>query len=573
MSKKTTMKLNKPIYSVRKKAYTLLESIKNSRVIKFLLQKKVVIITVYLLCIFLILLNLYLTHKIRPYNSDDVSWQNILLHWRPFNGNKLILSDSDNFVFKLPFFIIFENLLEPSRRALLIESTFFSVASFSFFYFAILKFMNYFKVKTSYTNLLPIIWYASSGIAIANMSLNSVVRNIEMGITFVLLFFAFIFIKNNNHITKKFISVIKLLCFIFLCGLIIYSDTYITYFVIAPLMILFAVQFLSKTLDLEVILKIMFITAAIILCSILLKYPAQSLGITTGTNIPLEFVTFNLFFKNISLGIESTLQIFGANFFGLKIYSLSAASAILNFLIFALFIFLLFRQLTSEIKEFKKTNKLNLKSWMLFFGLIYFYSFTLFIFSTMATHLLTYRYFIMAFMSIILFLVLFLDKCCSRLFKNLTTSLFVLAIVFNFIVSKQGYRYNFLSLSNNKTNSNNYILISSLKSNNLYKGYASYWNSGINNYLSNGSLSISPTICTDSKLQIYEWLIDESREKIPSKNSFIIISNDEYKDATCSVNVLSDQFGPPEKIINIGNLYQIYVYPFDILQKIPNATQ
>ena len=74
---------------------------------------------VLIVCLLLLTISLHFAYQSWSYNSDDVSWQTILLTWSAFNGHVAYMGARDNFLANVPLFILFGRFLPMNRTGCL----------------------------------------------------------------------------------------------------------------------------------------------------------------------------------------------------------------------------------------------------------------------------------------------------------------------------------------------------------------------------------------------------------------------------------------------------------------------
>lgn len=94
-------------------------------------------------------------------------------------------------------------------------------------------------------------------------------------------------------------------------------------------------------------------------------------------------------------------------------------------------------------------------------------------------------------------------------------------------------------------------------------GYATYWNSSVNTYLSNGKVEINAVNIYDDKLHPYFWLNSKQRytEEAHSGKSFLLLT--EYENTAFENSIAYNRLGEPI-LIDSFNGYYIYAYDYNI---------
>jgi hypothetical protein len=521
----------------------------------------------FVLSLALFVFNLALTHRIRPYNSDDVAYQNILTTWHPFSGTIASLGSSDNFVDKLPFFALLNHLISNSRKALFIESVLMAVTGFTLFYGAAIYFMRKARIALSYLNLLPFIWLASFGHAFSQLYLNPAWRGFEVGAYFLI--FALVAsycygtISPFRSTRNKLLTLLALL----LTGVLTYSDPYSIYFVFGPLAVftlyLAYRKFITRN-QLYILYAFLFFNFVFAKLTSVVTHAA---GIRMATSYPIQFVAFDNIGSSIMQTLHSILILFGADPFGRSPFSGSAVSAMLNLFLIG-YIFFTTYSLFRRVRSGGHAQSLIEPSWRLFFGLVGSLVALLYAFSTVADGVNTYRYFIMLALTGTLLIALTLgSSALSSDGKKALAVVLAFATLLNIGVAiRDPNVFPMPGATNNNRNVVNFDIIHTLQENGLEKGYANYWQAGINTYLSNDQINALPAYCLDNGVSEFHWLIDESRFEQHATKSFYLYDPLLPQTANCSQDNVISQFGKPDKTLVIDGK-TLLIYSYDITAK------
>ncbi|HET9174012.1 MAG TPA: hypothetical protein VFN56_01880 [Candidatus Saccharimonadales bacterium] len=512
-------------------------------------------IVVLMACVALILFNLYIAQHFIAYTSDDVSWQTILLTWSPFNGHKLYLGGSDNYIIRAPLLALLVHILGPTRRALFIESYILELGNFVLFFTAVMYFLRKVRAKLTYSNMLPLIWLASFGLTFATLFLNSNLRSFEIGMSF--LFFALV----NELLTRtarlKFKQWVLLVVSSLSAGVLIFNDPYFLYFTVIPIGLLFLFLALYKRIPIQKLLVIVMWCILALLFAITISKLVSLMGIVIPYADPLEFVAYSGLFSNITLALHGLLLIFSADFFGQKVFGISAVSAIINLLIVGFSLWLL--RMSSKAR---RDNDEPTTLWILYFGFIAALVITVYVVSTLAIDITSYRYFVMLVFAFVALLVLAGSKLVHRQ-RLVLNGLLILAILGNVCASiAEAHRLQHTPMDS-RANSVNYSLISSIQEMGLTKGYGSYWNGDINTYLSGGKTNFLPVVCQQGKTVPYFWLVDGDNFKRSVSSSFYVIDPAFPSPPVCTKQQLLSQFGTPSKDVFVAGK-EVLVYSYDI---------
>jgi len=518
-------------------------------------------VVVFVVAIIVMVVSLAFTHRIRPYNSDDVSWQNILFTWHPFSGHRVTLGGSDTFILKIPLFSLLAHFFSPSRKLLFLESSILAILTFTLFYIASLYFLVKAKIKLSYLNLLPFVWLASFGYAFDQLYLNPILRNFEIGLSFItFMLVAMVYYGSINPLRSVVSKAVTLLASI-TAGMLIYNDPYYLYFTVVPVALFSAVLLLMKKVPKNSVITIYACIFLSLIFAKLTSLIATNAGIDIVSVYPVQFVVFDKFFANLALSLHGILVIFGADFFGRKMVNIVTASAVVNALVVG-FIFYKICQLRKEVTG-GLGDKLNTgRLWTVFFGLFFVFVFTAYAFSSLAVDLNTYRYFAILVFASVLFLAITVGSLRSgRLF---VAAVLIAGIVLNLYVTVGGAQgYVPPGVAGNRGNYVNYDIIHAVGSRGLTKGYGDYWQGNINTFLSNDAVEFLPILCSDGHTRPFHWLIDEARFNRSAQRSFYMIDPDL---PTCTPEQIITQFGEPNDTLLVTDK-TILIYNYDILSK------
>lgn len=431
---------------------------------------------------------------------------------------------------------------------------------FSFFYVSSLYFLKKAKIKLSVFNLLPFVWLASFGYTYAQLFLNPIWRGFELGVSFLTFMLVAMYyygdIKPLRSFGAKFLTILACLAM----GVLIYSDPYYTYFTIGPILI-FSVFLLGRH---KITTKQFSLVAVLAVASLgiskMVAFFGSLAGIKMAASFPHEFVAFTNLPNNILVAIHNLLMIFGADFFGQAVMSLVAISALCNFAILCFIGYRTYTQSTYKITQLSQY-------WKLFFVFSALGVFATYTVSTMP-HIQAYRYLILVVLFAVLLLSFALGTLKSR--KLLVGFVIVTATVLNVSLTVRSNE-GFLQAGSlgNHGNAVNYALINTIRDKNLTKGYAHYWQSSINSYLSQGTIDFLPVTCPGGITQQFHWLTNPARFEISATRSFYIIDDDFTGVDSCTYDQITEQFGQPEEVLTVTNK-KILIYNYDLQPKTQN---
>lgn len=520
---------------------------------------------VFIICSVLISYNLVKTYYLRPFTSDDVFWQTILLTWEPFKDGTVTLGNSSIYVDKIPFFSFFNGVFDPSRKILFLQSAIACLTGFAAFYVSSMYFLKKLGAKLSYLNLSPFIWFASFGYSIAVLYLNPNWRGFQIGISFAT--FALVAAVYYDDLKiKSIISKALVLLFILFAGLQLYSDPYFLYFTLGPITLLSIVLFLKKKATLHKSIIVFGSSVLAVLFAKLFAAVSSQAGIRTSVGYPMQFVPFDKLWSNIDGSLQSLLVIFSADFFGLKVTTFDAVIALLNFSLVGVAFYMSYRYI-SRRRVAANSSWDFMRIWETFFAAVGILIIGTYTFSTLAEGSFTYRYLLMLVLVLVLLLAIVVGTTKNTQLRNLLACLLLLSSLGNLVITQSGQQDARRSeVVGNRANALNYTIIDVVKSEGYSKGYTNYWLADISTYLSGGKISFLPSLCA-SDTKKFHWLINDEAFEKTANRTFYLIDPDIPAPATCPVESVIGQLGEPVKTVYIGNK-TLLLYDYDISSKI-----
>ncbi len=517
-------------------------------------------------CISIVVLtfNIVFIGKFRPFNSDDVYWQLAVKDWKPFSGETFYFGAKDIFVVLGPFFLVLESIFNTSRKLLVLESLLLVLGSFTLFYFSSLYFLKKLKIKISYTVLLPFVWLASFGYPIVSWYLNPNWRSFEMGFSFALFALAAA-ICNKDLVIKSTRSRIGLSIIILLTGIMMYSDPYITFFTIAPiLMVLISLHYFKK-IDKNTAMLLYLAIGFSYLISKLLYILGTSAGIFINTNAPSVFVTFESVVSNILTSFHEVFYIFGADFLGKPVDTSTLIplvnAALLVFIFISVFSYKRYLRLT----EVKQTSIEKL--WPVLFILVLGSIFLVNTSSTLADFN-NYRFYMLFVYAAVVLFAISIGLNRNSFISRTLTILLIVATIANVLQTTHSMTVQIdPSITANRSNLQNFSIVEATRAHGLKKGYANFWQANINTYLSGGQTTFLPVVCTESgQTMQFKWLTTSSRFEKQAISSFYLIDPSITDPKTCSQEEIIKQFGEPKNVVNV-NGKTLMIFDYDISSK------
>jgi hypothetical protein len=523
-----------------------------------------------LVSLLLLALNIMFIGRLRPFNSDDIYWQQALRTWHPFSGETMYLATKDIFVEQLPFLFIMEKLFGPSRGLVIVEVLGMTLSAFIMFYFSALYFLKKLRIRSSYIAFLPFVWLASFGYPLVQNYLNSDWRSFEVGISFATyaLVAAVTFgdINPLKSLKSKLLSVLA----VGYIGIMIYSDPYFTFFTVAPLALFALFLFWLRKINRTQLQTILGGAIASLFVAKVIGFLARKAGVVIVGDTPSVFVGFDSILTNIISSLHGLLIVYGGDLSGRPAFGLTTFGTMINT---ALLIFIIAKVLHLwKLLRSDRSRSLPLAQlWAAFFGLLVVFIFIVYT-STTLVAVSNYRFFILLIYSSVLFLVIYLSSTPNRTAKLVIAALLVGGTLFNSAVTFASHNVRSQSdVAGDVSNSKNFAIIDAVRNERMTKGYAGYWQANINSYLSDNKIAFLPSLCDGNGQTLkFKWLVDGGQFNRPADRSFYVIDPSFPAPGVCTESQLSAQFGTPRKVLHIADK-TILTYEYDITSKMPRS--
>lgn len=507
----------------------------------------------YLLGLALMLLNLYLAHRVRAYTSDDVSLQNALLAWRPFGHGGNYHTGADPFILKIPVYWLLGLVFEPSRQLLFWTSALFAAASFTMFYVAILYFLGKFRVKFTTLNLLPFVWLAGLGLAFGQLFLNPNLRNFELGAMF--LFYAYIaklYYNEYRPLSSNWAILRHVLLWVVI-GLFLFNDLYFFYLGLVPVGIL-AVYWLLKQPKHRRTALIVIVGSAISFATfVTIRLTAAHSGFSFINSAPPTIIPYDQLYSNIAATIHSLFLIFDADVWGRSATNPATIVFVVNAVVLGACLY--------AIKRFRHEEEPEHSGqWFAFFASLCGFAVAYYTLGQLSEGIATYRYLVIIPMASVLFLAIFMRRS-STLQRIFLAALLIASAAFN-------TSYAAIQAVRDKSNPNgrNILLYQTLQKQGYTHGYAPYWDAVIATYLSNHQVNTVPVTCRSGSLQKFPWLVtDGDMQRTASKTFLVLDPEFEKTGELCPEAVLQNQFGQHKRSEIIAG-WRVLFYDKDVLK-------
>jgi hypothetical protein len=526
-------------------------------------------ITIYLGIIFvvaaiLLFLSQYYLYSTLPYNSDDVAGMYMIKYFSI--KNLPLLMPPDTFIFKIPFNIIGDLIFPGSRKALFVSAYIANLISLALFIFSIAVIVKIATKKQIKPFLFAICVFAFAFIPslVFTFSLRGPNnRTIEIGIGMALVTLVAYFWSQNSKTQKlknSKLAIISVLLSIFL-GLYFYNDPAYIYFIGIPILIVGLYEYYI-TRQKKYLFPSFIVLSGLIFYKII-SIMFHELGIraysTKGNFIPLDSL-----FSQLLIGAKGILDFFYANFFNLPIFNMMT---ILHILYASLIVIITISVIWGFVQHKPMYNILSFSITIIL--LVY-------LISDRNTDSYSARYLIMLpFLSVPL-VYMFFSKFVDN--KNVRILIAIVTLIALINLSIPIYRLSLAMRSHDYgPNQVNSLIGASLDNNKDYtKGYSAYWMANINSYLNNLDKPITPLICSDNTVRVFDWVMYTTPVIVDQqdKNYVVVSNNNLLPDITsnsggvqCTIDEVIKYFGEPAKIVQMDNSTSIYYYDYNLALK------
>ncbi len=495
------------------------------------------IITI-LIGILLLVINLIAFSLGHSYTSDEVAIQTMFDEGAVLNGNKWFGISS--YIFKLPFIHIGGQLVSGSKLGILIPTILVVSIGFGLFMASFIYFTRQLSLKRPYYILG--LWLATLGGSFIFYFFNINSRNIEIGILFASLAAAHYYLKNKVN-TNTSMNLLTLALFVVWVFIIASDNFYIFMFGLPIIMFCFWQYFKTKE---KKYIHIALFSGISILFGLILMSLLRLIGFIN-TESSLMFTSYSELISKLTNTPYILIDFVGMNFFGNKAIAPRTIMQLIGVTVIAM-------GLISIVFTLVRQKKIKDK-----FTLIYPFT-AVFSYCVWLLSDKNFSYYLILLPFLFIFCILLGLKYLWPRFSTSIIVLVTISFLLNMVYISKNLITNYQSYK--KQNSINYDLIDTIKSEGYDKGYALFWDSGINTYLSKNKIHFIQTKCVDSKIQIMYWYLSEKDLLIPTNKSFFAYNNSNSED--CKKEFLRNQLGQPSKIIEKGD-YTIYFFDRDII--------
>lgn len=497
-------------------------------------------------------------HPVTWYTADSVAQQSILRTWFDV-GHDVTYLPPDTWIAKFPVYLLPEALpLDPSTR-LLIEALALNVLTFALLGGAVWSLGNRWQERpTTGLLTLPLLWLAAiaGGVGSSRMLLN--VRNIELGLAFVLLALVAGFLAGRRPRTAggKVCLAVGATAALALFWL---DDPYIAFLVGAPLAAACALWWVVRERDGGVLA-----VAAVLVVSLALIGPTRTVagwfGIVVvaepGLGVSLDGLGARVALLPEAIGVQSGMTSLDRD-----------VHPLVQVLVLAV---LLAGLVASAAVAWTGWRQRNLVA--CFIGLHLPVVLAGFLASAHTSDIRSGRYLVLGAYDLVVALALAGPTLSRRAARwrsgpagNVATVLVASLVVV-------GALANLTTLIPLRTGSapqqadlaRQDRLLDAVASLGVQKGYAQFWDANTTAYLGEGPPLVSAVRCRGGRLVPYDWLTDSARRSAPATSTFLVWEPDGPDLLRCSAAVVTSQLGSPARVVPVDPARELWVYDRDI---------
>lgn len=505
----------------------------------------------------LLVISTALTYHHTAYTSDDVMFQNALLHWRPFSGDIFFDNSDGTFILQAPLYWLVSVFIPAGRSAMFADGILLTLITFGCLYYPLLYFLRVLRVRISWLSLAPVVLLGVFGYGINRLFLGTNYHTVAAGLILVVLMLVSKLCRGELGGGRWQYRVLTSAAVAILVGLAAVNDRYFLYYGVSSAVALVAFYLYKNALSFKRAAAIVMVLALGCGLAAAIRYVLPSVGIVLAFGVdPPSFAAFNAVGPYVMNTIHSLCYIMGINFFGQPAASVETAVSLINLTALVATIIASVRLLRGP----KVAPEL-----MTLIGLFWFVIATYALSSFSLGTLQTYRYLTVVPLLAVVILAVYLGTVRFPQARHVKRVMAIMAVV-AVAIGVWANSVSSIAVSAatevgwNTSNAANLQLIQQLERTGVSKGYAEYWSSHINTYLSGGRVSIQPVSCDGGTTIPYAPFVDQSQYLRPTSSSFyIFVSNAPL----CSAAQVRQQFGDPVRTVEIG-VNTIWIYNYDL---------
>jgi hypothetical protein len=520
-------------------SFLSLRNVARSSLAKLTLRPQLVLVLAGVLLVLAILA----ISATRSYTSDDVAQQNAVAIFS-LRTPPILNLPQDTYVLKLPLYALLQVLPLPPATRLLVAALILNLAGFALFYWAARSFIRT-HPQTHVGHLMPLLWLVGLGASLAAVLINPNTRNIEIGLAFGALAVAARWYKGEWQAAGRRGITLSVI-FVTLLGLLFFDDPYFGYMLAVPIILFFGSRWLFFGRDRQALLLAMAMLAALAIAQVW-YWIFWFLGIHAGQG-SASFTTLPGLGHNAQLFLQGVLDLFNANIFGRPVLSFQSLALELNFLFLATTLLAPLLLLAPKVRQ---------DVWKVFLVLQPPYLALAFIAGSMAVDTGSGRYLVLLpFYTVLLLIVVVVPLLTVRA-RNVLAGALLLATIFN-VASTASIYLN----RGDDPNGENQEIARTAKARDLMKGYASYWNAGINQYYADNKILFIQSGCSRTTgVKPYRLLLNEQVLHRQASTSFYL-----FDPATtrCTEADFGRYFGEPQGVVELTGRKRLLLYDYDI---------
>jgi hypothetical protein len=488
----------------------------------------------------------------RDFNSDEAAQQTILATWQDGYHDRAYVP-ADNYVIKIPIYAALAAVISNPRIQLIIASIVFNLAGFALFTLGAHLIWRECLATGRAMGVVAIVWLATLGAGLYEITVNPNTRNLEIGIAFCFLAGFVRYLQSGWRVSPA--AKIALGVITVMHGLFIFSTAYYLIFLLTPLGFMLSLNIALGRWEVRKCRLLMYLFVSV-LTALAWQIAFDRIGLVIRGNT-LRFVTSDQIGFHLRLLLESTLSVFDANLLGRKIASLGAirSSTQLTLLVPVL-----------AFPVWLWQSRRGDAFWGQYFAALPYFAALVFVGTNYVADFGSRRYLIVVpFAAAISIAFMYEHLTAPRL-----RSLLALSLALNIALGIGSVAL--ADRPSGDSNAESARLISLTKSLGLDKGYAQFWQSTINTFLSKNDVTFIQVVCVGDRLRLFPLLVDDGILDKSADRSFYLYDSQSPEIADCTLAALEPQFGAPIQVIEVDESLQLAIYPYDISAQFDSHT-
>lgn len=490
------------------------------------------------------------SHRLHAYNSDDVAIQVALFNLRLGHANQIILA-YDSFIIKAPAYWLLHWLLREGRAALLVTALSFNLVGIGAYTWSFWRLTTASKVSR-WPRAAALVWLISLGTSLFGLMVNPNTRNLEIGLSFGLVALIASLYERNWRPSGR-IAWAGLVAGAILVGLFLFSDPYFIYVLIGPLLLFCLVDWVGRGGVRSFWLAGWLVGSLI--CQRLWLAIFHWLGVGLYTQPP-RLPDLSQLGHNAYLLVQGLTSLLGADWFGRNAASFGAVRTGLNFIWLSLGLIAAAYWLIVWLRQSKSHDR-----WLGFLAGQALLTMVVFMLNTNISGLDDRRYLIIVPFSLAPLLSASFSRLRPARLKRLAGWLLGLSIGLNLLYLFAQLRLPAASDQPSRA------IIATAAAHGATKGYAQYWDSNINTYLSSNSVKFIQANCVDGRTEPYYWVLNTNVLNVPAHRSFYLLRRPAASPLQCAPEAVVTQFGRPTQKLDVGRDYELWLYDYDITHR------